>query len=68
MAVLAEVYTHRPAALFEPASDVVPHVIRFKGVEQEVGCFNQFGCLLILSEFTETQCKILNDVIWLNEC
>lgn len=55
---LAEVSKNTPAALFEPAGDVVPHVVRLKGVEQEVGCFNQLRCLLVLSQFTEREWKI----------
>lgn len=43
---------YRPAALLKPASDVVPHVVRFKGVEQKVGCFDQFCSLLVFTKFT----------------
>lgn len=43
---------YQPAALFKPASDVVPHVVWLKGVEQEICCFDQLRCLLVLTKFT----------------
>ena len=41
-----------PAALLEPAGDVVPHVVGLEGVEQEVGSFDQLRSLLVLPELT----------------
>lgn len=42
---------HTPAALLKPACNIVPHVVWFKGVKQEVGGFNELCCFLVLSEF-----------------
>lgn len=48
----------KPAALFKPASDVVPHVVWLKGVEQEICCFDQLCCLLVLTKLAiETKQK-----------
>lgn len=53
-----QILTYKPAALLKPTSDIVPHVVRLKRVEQEIGGFNQFCRLLVLSKFTNKESKI----------
>lgn len=43
--------SYTPAALLKPACNIVPHVVWFKGVKQEVGGFNELCGFLVLSEF-----------------
>ena len=46
-------HTHRPAAVLEPVSDIVPHVVRLKRVEQEIGRLDKLCSFLVFSQFAE---------------
>lgn len=48
-----EIKYHLPTTLFKPTSNVIPHIIRLKGIEKKIGSFNQFCCFLVFSQFAE---------------
>lgn len=58
--------SYTPAALLKPACNIVPHVVWFKGVKQEVGGFNELCCFLVLSEFAGKKKNMTKDSKWEN--
>lgn len=46
-------YYNLPATFFKPTSNVIPHIIRLKGIKEKIGSFNQFCCFLVFSQFAE---------------
>jgi len=46
-------YYNLPTTFFKPTSNVIPHIIRLKGIKEKIGSFNQFCCFLVFSQFAE---------------